>query len=182
MTARAISRLPAALLAGAVAAGLVFCFPGCGYRLAGRNLLLPPEVETIGIPPFVNSTRQSEIAQRITEKVTSTFIARGGYKTVPTSSGADVVLRGEVTGYLVNPVNVGPDGRATRYEVIVTAKVELLEEKNKKVYFRSDHFVFKQQYEVGREASEFFDEEIVAIEEVAEDFAKSVVTSILEGF
>jgi hypothetical protein len=175
-------RLPAGLAACVMAAGILSGILGCGYRLAGRNLLLPPEVQTIGIPPFINSTRRPEIAQRITEKVTSTFIARGGYKTVPSASGADVVLRGEVTGYDVNPVNVGADGRATRYEVIVTARVELVDDKSKKVYFRSDHFVFKQQYDVGRDPGAFFDEEIVAIEEVGEDFAKSVVTSILEGF
>ena len=54
--------------------------------------------------------------------------------------------------------------------------------REEKVYFRSDHFVFKHQYEVRRDASGFFDQEIIAIEEVADDFAKSVVTSILEGF
>lgn len=163
------------LLAGCLCAG-------CGYKLAGRNQLLPPEVKTIGIPPFANSTRNAEIAQRITEEVTRTFVSRGGYRTVPGTEGADVVLEGDVTGYAVNPVNVGPDGRATRYEVIVTARVELKDAPKEKVYFRSDHFVFKSQYDVKRSATTFFNEEIVAIDEVSEDFAKSVVTSILEGF
>jgi len=164
----------AALLAAAVGS--------CGYRLAGRNLLLPPEVKTIGIPPFGNSTRNPEIAQRITEKVTETFVSRGGYRTVPGTEGADVVLTGDVTGYDVHPINVGPDGRATRYEVIVTARVELKDRPTEKIYFRSDHFLFKSQYDVARSATGFFDEEIVAIDEVSEDFAESVVTSILEGF
>jgi outer membrane lipopolysaccharide assembly protein LptE/RlpB len=154
----------------------------CGYRLAGRNQLLPPQIKTIGIPPFANSTRRTEVEQRITEKVTQTFIARGGYRTVAGAEGADVVLKGEVTGYDVNPINVGPDGRATRYEVVVTARVELKDPLGEKIYFRSDHFVFKRQYDVPRSASVFFDREIQAIEEVARDFAESVVTSILEGF
>jgi outer membrane lipopolysaccharide assembly protein LptE/RlpB len=155
---------------------------GCGYKLAGKNHLLPPDVRTIGIPPFTNGTRQPEIAQRVTEEVTRTFISRGGYSTVPGEKGADAVLRGEVTGYSVNPVNVGSDGRATRNEVIVTARVELKAAGGEKVFFRSDHFVFKQQYDVTRSADTFFDREIAAIGEVARDFAESVVTSILEGF
>jgi hypothetical protein len=156
--------------------------PGCGYKLAGRNQLLPPSIRTIGIPPFTNATRQPEIAQRITEEVTLTFTARGGYRTVPGESGADAVLRGEVTSYDLNPVNVGSDGRATRNEVVVTARVELKDSSSEQVYFRSDHFVFKQQYDVTRSADQFFDREIIAIDEVAADFAESVVTTILEGF
>ncbi len=155
---------------------------GCGYRLAGRNQLLPPEVAVIGIPPFGNRTRRPELEQRITEAVTRTFIVRGGYRTVPGAEGADVVLKGEVTGYDVNPVNVGADGRASRYEVVLTASAQLSDPAAKKVYFRSDHFIFKQQYPVQRDAARYVDLEIVAIEEAADDFAESLVTSILEGF
>ena len=165
-----------------LAALLAFAAPACGYRLAGRNQLLPPEVKTIGIPPFVNSTRRPEVEQRITERVTQTFVSRGGYRTVPGTEGADVVLKGEVTGYDQNPVNIGSDGRATRYEVVVAAKVELKDARGDKIYFRSDHFIFKRQYDVTRNAATFADREIVAIDEVANDFAESVVTSILEGF
>ncbi|MBI3450454.1 MAG: LptE family protein [Acidobacteria bacterium] len=156
--------------------------PACGYRLAGHNQLLPPSVKTIGILPFGNETRRAEVDQRITEQVTQTFISRGGYRTVSTAEGADAVLKGQVTGYDVNPVNVGRDGRATVYEVIVSANVELKDASSEKVYFRSDHFVFKRQYGVSRSATQFIDAEIVAINEVAHDFAESVVTSILEGF
>ncbi len=170
-----------ALAAAVVVASGVFT-AACGYRLAGRNLLLPPEVRTIGIPPFVNATRRPEIEQRITERVTQTFVSRGGYRAVPSEEGADVILKGEVTGYDVNPVNVGSDGRATRYEVVVSAKVELRDAASEKVYFRSDHFVFKRQYDVPRTAATFSDREIEAIDQVARDFAESVVTSILEGF
>jgi hypothetical protein len=136
---------------------------GCGYRLAGR-------------------TRRPEVEQRITEAVTRTFIVRGGYRTVPGTEGADVVLKGEVTGYDVNPVNVGPDGRASRYEVVLTARAALSDQVAEKVYFRSDHFVFKQQYPVERDADSYIDLEIVAIDAAADDFAESLVTSILEGF
>jgi len=168
--------------ASILAVAVLSAHAACGYRLAGRNQLLPPQIKTIGILPFVNSTRRAEVEQRITEQITQTFISRGGYRTVPSAEGADAVLRGEVTGYDANPVRVGQDGRASAYEVIVTATVELKDPVTEKVYFRSDHFIFKRQYDVARSASQFFDEEITAINEVARDFAESVVTSILEGF
>jgi hypothetical protein len=92
------------------------------------------------------------------------------------------VLRGEVTGYDVTPVSVGPDGRANRYEVVITASVQLDTVPGGEVLFRSSHFMFKKQYDVQGNVVNFFDQEIVAIEQIARDFAQSVVTSILEGF
>ncbi len=154
----------------------------CGYRLAGKNQLLPPEVQVIAVPPFENQTRRPEIEQRITEQLTATLIKRGGYRATGTAEGADAILTGAVTGYNSSPVSVGPDGRATRYEVVITATVELRKIPEDKVLFSSSHFVFKKQYDVQSQNLTFFDQEILAINEVARDFSESVVTTILEGF
>lgn len=171
------------LTAGLAALAAAVATPtGCGYRLAGRNQLLPPSVRTIAIPPFENQTKRPEIDQRITEQVTATFIERGGYRTTASEVGADAILTGLVTGYDVTPVSVGSEGRATRYEVVITASVELSRLPAREVLFRSSHFVFKKQYNVEDASLTFFNQEIVAIDEIAKDFAKSVVSSILEGF
>lgn len=175
-TPRAEALVAVALLAAALAAS------GCGYRLAGRNQLLPPSVKTIAIPPFENQTKRPEIDQRITEQVTATFIGRGGYRATAREEGADAVLNGSVTGYDVSPVSVGSQGRATRYEVVITASVELSRLPAREVLFRSSHFVFKKQYNVEDASLTFFNQEIIAIDEIAKDFAESVVSSILEGF
>ena len=174
--------MSASRAAGAAAAVLLALAPGCGYRLAGRNQMLPPSVRVIAIPPFENQTRRPEIEQRITEKITETFIQRGGYRTTASEAGADALLKGEVTGYEVTPVSVGSQGRATRYEVVITATVELTKLPEGQVLFRSSNFVFKKQYDVSGTNVTFFDQEITAIDEVSKDFAESVVTSILEGF
>jgi outer membrane lipopolysaccharide assembly protein LptE/RlpB len=154
----------------------------CGYRLAGRNQLLPPEVRVIAVPPFENETRRPEIEQRITEQLTATLIKRGGYRTTGQAEGADAVLSGAVTGYNSSPVSVGSDGRATRYEVVITASVELKRIPGDEILFSTSHFVFKKQYDVQVQGGSFFDQEILAINDIARDFSESVVTSILEGF
>jgi len=154
----------------------------CGYRLAGRNQVLPENVKVIAIPPFENHTRRPEIEQRITEAVTATFIRRGGYRTSATEGSADAVLKGAVTGYDTTPVSVGSDGRATRYEVVITAQVDLSTVPEGTVLFRAGQFIFKRQYNVSEDAETFFDQEIIAIDLIASDFAEAVVTSILEGF
>lgn len=154
----------------------------CGYRLAGRNQVLPETVRIIAIPPFENHTRRPEIEQRITEAVTATFIRRGGYKTSASERSADAVLKGAVTGYDTTPVSVGSDGRATRYEVVITAQVDLSTIPEGKILFSAGQFIFKRQYNVSEDAESFFDQEIIAIDLIASDFAEAVVTSILEGF
>jgi len=170
------------VVAAVAAASAAAASVACGYRLAGRNQLLPPSVRVIAVPPFENQTRRPEIEQRITEQVTATFIQRGGYRTTASESGADAMLKGEVTGYDITPVSVGPEGRAQRYEVVITASVELTKIPEGEVLFRSNHFVFKKQYDVEGSGLTFFDQEITAINEIARDFAESVVTSVLEGF
>ncbi len=169
-------------LRGLVLLSIALAPTGCGYKLAGRNQFLPPEVKLIAVPPFTNNTRRPEIEQRITEAVTATFIRRGGYRTTANEQNADAVLKGQVTGYDVTPVSVGADGRANRYEVVITAAVEMQQLPGGGVLYRSQHYVFKRQYDVVGGAANIFDQELVAIEDIAEDFAESVVTSILEGF
>ena len=166
--------LAAALLA--LAAG------GCGYHLVGRSSTLPAGMQSVGIPTFVNRTSRPELEQRITEHVIDEFTTRGRVRILPGEDGAQAVLRGEILSYTVTPVVISEQGRATRYEIRITSHVRLSETTTDRVLWEDNHFLFKQQYDVVATQEVFVDQEIIAIDEVADDFAKSVVTSILEGF
>jgi hypothetical protein len=60
--------------------------------------------------------------------------------------------------------------------------VVLKETRTDKVLWEDDHFLFKRQYDVAQTSVTYVDQETIAIDQVATDFAQSVVTSILEGF
>jgi len=62
------------------------------------------------------------------------------------------------------------------------ARVVLAQAATDKILWEDDHFLFKRQYDVPETSIAFVDQEIIAIDEVATDFAKTVVTSLLEGF
>jgi hypothetical protein len=79
-------------------------------------------------------------------------------------------------------VVINEQGRARRYEIMITARVVLNETRTDKVLWEDDHFLFKRQYDVPDTSVTFVDQETVAVDEVATDFAQSVVSSILEGF
>jgi outer membrane lipopolysaccharide assembly protein LptE/RlpB len=154
----------------------------CGYKLAGANRFLPPTIRTIAVPPFENATSRAEIEQRITEQVLEEFIRRGGYHTQADPAGADALLEGVVTSYVTQPVEFTQQGKATRIEVTVQARVVVTDLQAQRVLWSQDHFIFRGQYDVPERSRDFSDREIVAIEQIARDFARTVVTSILEGF
>jgi outer membrane lipopolysaccharide assembly protein LptE/RlpB len=166
-------------LSGALVA--VAALAGCGYHLSGHSNALPG-IQTIGIPMFVNRTSRPEIEQRITEHIIDEFTTRGRARLVPGEEGAQAVLKGAILSYTQNPVTISEQGRATRYEILITAHVTLSEVATDKILWEDDHFLFKRQYDVAASALTFQDQEIVAVDEVATDFARSIVTSILEGF
>ena len=155
---------------------------GCDYRLAGANRSLPPGIHTIAVPAFENRTDQPEIGERITERLLEELIRRGRYRTQSALDGADAVLEGTVTSYITQPVEFTPRGKASRIEVTVQARVQLTELSTRTVVWSQDNFVFRGRYDVPEGVKTFFDREAVAIDQIARDFSRTVVTSLVEGF
>src|SRR5580765_7988942 len=113
---------------------------GCGYHLVGHSSALPTGLQSIGIPTFVNRTNRPELEQRVTEHVIDEFTTRGRVRIVPSEEGAQAVLRGEILSYTVTPVIISEQGRATRYEIMITAHVTLSETTTDHVLWEDDHF------------------------------------------
>jgi outer membrane lipopolysaccharide assembly protein LptE/RlpB len=167
------------LLSMAAAAAVL---SGCGYHLTGRSTSLPATIKRIGVPVFVNKTDRPELEQRITGYVISQFLTRGRYEIVASDEGVDAVLRGEISTFIQSPVAINEQGRATRYEILINARATLVETSEDKILWQDDHFVFRRQYDVSLQVGGVIREEAVALDAVCNDFAESVVTSILEGF
>ncbi len=154
----------------------------CGYRLAGHNVFLPEHIKKISVLPFINETKRSEIEQRITESVMKEFIKRGKYKISSEKENADAVLEGTISSFTTNPVQFSTEGRATRIEVSITVRAQLKDIVNDSVIWNQEHFVYREQFDIPESDQDFIDQEIIAIETIADSFARSLVTSILEGF
>jgi outer membrane lipopolysaccharide assembly protein LptE/RlpB len=156
----------------------------CGYALVGSaNNLLAPTVHTIEVPAFVNRTTRVELEQRVTQSVASEFVSRGRLKLVNTPAAADVILRGSIDSFGIFPVAFNSQGRATQYQISITAKIELLDHRAEdKVLWKNDQYRFTENYQVNTESTDAFDQETRAINEIAVRFAESLVTNLLEGF
>lgn len=158
----------------------------CGYRLAGTATeasFLPPDVRRIGIPTLTNETDQADIDLRVTEALIDEFVRRGrDLEASPQTGNVDAILEGTITSYRETPVSFTEGGRYSRVEVTVTARMRLVRASPESVLWSQSHFIFREQYDVPETAAEEFDREIIAIDEIARGFARTVVTSILEGF
>lgn len=167
----------------AIAAIAALLLNGCGYTLVGKGNFLPEHIRNLQVPTFVNKTTRVELEQRLTQAVADEFVSRGGMRLVNNESQADAILRGSIESFGITPIAFNEQGRATRYQISVNANIELVDRTNDNaVLWKNDHYRFTESYAVEAGSLDSFDQETRAIREIAELFAESVVSSILEGF
>ncbi len=162
---------------------LVLLVSGCGYHTAGHSVRLPATVHTIAVPVFINQTQTYRIEQILTRDVVREFVARTRYQIV-TDSGrsADAVLKGTVISAQASPLTYDAQtGRISSATVTVSMKVSLADHQGR-VFFENPNYTFRQQYQVSREVTSFFEEETPALQRMSQDFARTLVSDILEAF
>ena len=175
------SPLAVVVLLGAMTAS------GCGYSLAGRGSFLPAYIRNIGVPPFTNSTPVFDVDRRVTEKVRTELSGRGKYKVFPTAAGNDAVLTGEVTSIAVVPILFNQQQQASRYALIMSARVEFQDLKTGKVLWSNPALQFREEFEPATagtigDATAFFGQDVNALDRMSTEFARSVVSALLEAF
>ena len=174
-------------LRGAAALASSLALPGCGYSLAGRGSFLPPSIKTIGIPMFANNTPIFEVEKRITQKVISEFIGRGKYVVTPDATGVDALLKGEISSITVTPADFTPDRQASKYVITVTTKIEFRDVKADKVLWTNPYLQFREDYDLSNttnvtDPSAFLGQDVNALDRLATELARSIVSAILEAF
>ena len=65
--------------------------------------------------------------------------------------------------------------------VVLTAKVTLTDRRGK-VLYENPSYLFREEYQVSRELSSFFEEDSPALERLSREFARTLVSNVLEGF
>ena len=159
----------------------------CGYALAGHGSFLPSYIQRIGIPTFVNRTTVFNLETLLTEKVRAEFIGRGKYQILPESTGVDALLTGEVTSVSITPASFTADQLASRYALTMTARIELRDMKENKVLWDNPSVMFRQEYEAtgGQtviDPAAFFQQDTNTLERMSTEFARTIVSAILEAF
>ena len=168
-----------ALVVGLVASALL---TSCGYHTAGKAVRLPTELRTIAVPAFTNQTQTYRVEMLLTNAVVREFNTRTRYRVVSNPKDADAILRGVVVSTQTAPVTYdSQSGRASSALVTVTMKVTLIDKDNR-VLYENQNYLFREQYQISREVSSFFEEEGPALDRLSRDFGRQLVSNILEAY
>src|SRR5579872_2117968 len=163
-----IARALSTILFGA----FFLAFSGCGYHTAGKATQLPASLRTLAVPTFNNKTLSYHVEQTLTTAVVHEFQSRTHYRVVDKEDGdTDATLKGTVLTLQTAPLTYDSQtGHASSYLITVTIKISLVDHDGK-VLYENPNYVFRQQYEVARELSSFFEESSPALERLSNDFA-----------
>jgi outer membrane lipopolysaccharide assembly protein LptE/RlpB len=166
---------------------VVLATSSCGYALAGRGNTLPSEIRIIGVPQFVNQSTTAGIDGPITDAVRAEWQSRGRFRQQPDASNVDAVMTGTILNVVLQPVAFTADGQASRYQIVVVASVEFRLIKDNKVHWTNPSFQLREEYPVTignspTDVNALLRTDSNATERLARNFARSIVTSILEAF
>ncbi|HZS07571.1 MAG TPA: LptE family protein [Blastocatellia bacterium] len=153
------------------------------YKPAGRGDALPAHIKTLAIPAFQNQALRFKVEQRFTAAMVDEALRRArSLKIVSTADGADAVMLGTIKSFGYRGAVLDDFGRVRIFEITIVASVTVRDQTKNKVIFDNQNYVFRSEYEVSGDPQTFFAEEGPAVSRMAHDFAKSVLTTILEGF
>lgn len=158
-------------------------FVACGYHTAGHVVTVPENIHTIAIPAFTNASQSYRVEQMLTAAVIHEFNLRTHYRIAhDPAEGSDATLRGVVTGTSVLPTTYDSQtGRANTVQIVVTMNVSLTDNSGKVLYQNPGYF-FRDNYEVSQDLNSFFQEDTPALQRLSRDFARTLVSNILEGY
>lgn len=160
---------------------------GCGYALAGRGSSLPEYIRVIGVPLFKNATAIFDVDRLITERVRTELIGRGSYRVVPDATGVDALVEATITSVSITPSSFDQNNQASRYNITIAASVTFRDVKANKEIWSNPSVTFTDEYQLtsassAGEAVTFFGQDTAAQTRLAANFARAVVSAMLEAF
>ena len=157
----------------------------CGYHLVGtKGSYLGPELKTLYVSTFSNQTQFSDMGQRLTEAVTREWVRRRRFQLVDDKKKADLSLEGRIVSVNVSPVQFDDAGRASKYQMTLVAAMALYDVRGEKpkLLWQDKGFSRRTSYGVDPRAADYFDRQMQAMDILSEDYARALVSTILEGF
>jgi outer membrane lipopolysaccharide assembly protein LptE/RlpB len=104
----------------------------CGYHFSGTGDIVPEGTRLVAIPVFINGTSEPYVDVEVTRAMVQEFMTDGRLKVVSPEE-AELVLRGKVTKYEVQPLSFTAFAHVQQYKVSMTVDASLEDLRTKKV-------------------------------------------------
>jgi hypothetical protein len=166
-----------------VALPLFFCaaLAGCGYHAAGSATHIPDGVRTIAVPVFATHAQAYRTEMVLTQAVVRELDTRTRLRVV-NSGDADATLSGVILTQTSVPLTYdSTSGETSSYLITLTAKVTLTA-RDGRVLYRNDALAFREQYQSTQDFTNSIREDTPAVHRLATNFARAVVSDMLESF
>jgi hypothetical protein len=156
---------------------------GCGassdiiYKPAQQKL--PQHIQKIAVRPFANKTQQFGLEEKITLKVIEEFLKNGEYSVAP-ENAAQGVLVGEISHYILTPIQYDINLVPTVYKLNVIASVRLLDKEYNRYLWEEPALQVTKMYSASTLPGGLTEEQ--AREALWEILAKDVVLRTVSGF
>jgi hypothetical protein len=177
-----LSRISRVLLTASFAL-LLTGFTECYKPVTDTNL--PKGIKTVAVPAFQfeSNALRFKVESRFTRAVITELIKRGhGLKVQGERENADAVIEGSIKSFNFSGVLLDSKGRARVFEVTITAAVTVRDQRENKVLYDNQNYIFRDSFEFTDDPRSFFNEEDPAVDRMARSFAESVVSTMINGF
>ncbi len=115
----------------------------------GRGSTVPADIKAVYLRPLENRTQRSQVEQALTRAIAEELVTRQRFAVVGSEAEANAEILGAVTGFGVTPVTFDEGGRATEYEIAVTAQITFKRVgETGEVIWKSDRYTFRENYPV----------------------------------
>ena len=123
---------------------------GCGYQMVGKETHVPPGINSIAIPTFVNQTFEPGIEVPFTQGFLREFIQDRRVKVVGRNE-ADSVLEGVIKSFKIYSVSYDRSGIALEYQITVAIDLTLKKKTGEILWMEkdlSDKRVYRTSYNI----------------------------------
>ena len=156
---------------------------GCGYQTMGGAAHLPQGARTIAVPVFVTKTTNNHTEIALTQAVVRELLTRTRLRVVPSDDAdADAVLHGTIVSQMVAPLTYNSVTQESSSFLITMVVAVKLVGRDGRVLYANDNYVFRQQYQSTTDLTTYLQEDPAAMTRLSQDFARALVTDILDSF
>jgi len=110
---------------------------GCGYQMVGKETHVPPGINSIAVPTFINQTFEPGIEVPFTQGFLREFIQDRRVKVVGRNE-ADSVLEGVIKSFKIYSVSYDRSGIALEYQTTVVIDLTLRKKTGEILWMEKD--------------------------------------------
>jgi hypothetical protein len=159
----------------------LFFISGCGYGFRGTVNNLPPDIQGIYIPVFLNETIEPGIEIVFANALIYEF-NRSRVLEVVSESQAQAQIIGKIRSIAIDPVIYATLTQALQRRVTVTLEISCRRSDNQKVLWQDQNLSRYEVYSVTTDPNQTERNKQDALKKIAQDLSERIHNSILENF